>query len=139
MSSTPIDQLVSMMTNMGFDASGVSLTEAQQLVATARASMHGSIPGSSSQGVPDRRAVDHDDIPLTLLQRYSREPTIVNVEESTDTAQAAAAIASPSPVSPTMPMTGPEGEQPHVEQLPQDTVTATGSTSAAKAPPASVH
>eukprot|EP00971_Amphidinium_carterae_P223414 4432732-Amphidinium_carterae.1 len=125
-----------MMTNMGFDASGVSLTEAQQMVATARASMQGSLPASSSQGPttidttfarPPDRSVD-DEIPLTLLQHQS---IIVEVDESTDTARAATAIVPPLPLSPTLHTTAGE-----LEQVPQDTVTATGSTTAAKAPPA---
>eukprot|EP00971_Amphidinium_carterae_P146125 2896282-Amphidinium_carterae.1 len=100
---------------MGFDASGVSLTEAQQMVATARASMQGSLPASSSQGPttidtrpPDRRSVDQDDIPLTLLQHQS---LVVEVEESTDTARAASAIAHPLRLSPTLHMTAGELEQ----------------------------
>eukprot|EP00971_Amphidinium_carterae_P294038 5838100-Amphidinium_carterae.1 len=99
---------------MGFDASGVSLTEAQQMGATARASMQGSLPASSSQGPttidtrPPDRSVDQDDIPLTLLQHQS---IVVEVEESTDTARAASAIAHPLPLSPTLHMTAGELEQ----------------------------
>eukprot|EP00971_Amphidinium_carterae_P065716 1302472-Amphidinium_carterae.1 len=81
MTPTGIDQLVNLMTNMGFDASDMSLTEAQQMVATARAATQGSLPASSSQGpqpttietlpeaVPISQVMDQDDIPLTLLQQ----------------------------------------------------------------------
>lgn len=134
MDSNQIDQLVSMMTTLGVNASGVSLTEAQQIVATARASSS-QVPPTIATRPP---LEDLDDIPLTLLDH---QPTGVFVEESTDTARAATAIAQPLPLPPTLPMFIQEGEQEqaHGEQAPQDTVTeATGSTSVAKAPPAGV-
>eukprot|EP00971_Amphidinium_carterae_P280463 5567730-Amphidinium_carterae.1 len=99
MTPTGIDQLVTLMTNMGFDASDMSLTEAQHMVATARAATQGSLPASSSQGpqpttiatlpdVPISRVMDQDEIPLTLLQ----QPNVS--EESTDTARILAAASS---------------------------------------------
>eukprot|EP00971_Amphidinium_carterae_P142808 2829340-Amphidinium_carterae.1 len=111
MTPTGIDQIVSMMTTLGFDASDMSLTDAQQLVATARARQT-SLSASSSQGpqttidtlpeAPVGRAMDPDDIPLTLLLQPMLD------EKSTDTARILAttsSVATPLPAPPTIPLT----------------------------------
>eukprot|EP00971_Amphidinium_carterae_P244922 4863087-Amphidinium_carterae.1 len=117
-SSSGIDQLVSLLTTLGIDTADMSLNEAQRLVATARTEQL-TLPASSRQvpqtTIETRPAThtaqeqDQDTIPLTMLQQPVMD------EESTSMAgilAASAAVATPLPASPTIPLTTfSEGEQ----------------------------
>eukprot|EP00971_Amphidinium_carterae_P245865 4883254-Amphidinium_carterae.1 len=141
MAQTPtgIDQLVSLLTNLGVDTEDMSLNEAQRLVATARtgqltlpASSY-QVPQTTIETRPDHTAhvQDQDTIPLTLLQ----QPFVSMDEESTSTAgilAASAAVATPLPTPPTIPLT----TLSESEQVQPQFSTAAPAT--AKAPPPSV-
>eukprot|EP00971_Amphidinium_carterae_P024558 484168-Amphidinium_carterae.1 len=138
---TGLDQLVSLLTNLGIDTSDMSLNEAQRLVSTARtgqltlpASSY-QVPQTTTETRPDHTAhvqvQDLDTIPLTMLQ----QPVMNMDEESTSTAgilAAAAAVATPLPTPPTIPLTTlSEGEQVQL-------LSSTAAPATAKAPPPSV-